>query len=70
VTKRPRSLYHKAIVAATSCSDDEVPYIEALMRDAHGGTLDHLTSVRFNVAARTAHKAYPAMKAADPDWVP
>lgn len=58
--------YKKLILAATGCSDADVPYIFELMCDANGGTLDHLPRAAFLREARAALKGVPALREISP----
>lgn len=62
--------YRKLIIEVTGCPTTEARFVEDLMRDANGGTLDHLTRAKFAREARSALKHVGEVKIAVPSWDP
>ncbi len=62
--------YRKLIIELIQCKPEDARFVEDLMRDNNGGTLDHLTRARFKSEARNALKSVAAVKASCPYWDP
>lgn len=63
MAKRILSAYEKRIIADTGCSEEEVVFVEEVMRrDVLRSTLDWLTAEEFCAAAREAFAAYSYLK--------
>jgi hypothetical protein len=62
--------YRQVIQAATKCSDDDAFEVEEMLRNQHGGTLDHLTRGVLTLDAKSAYKDLLRYRAQDPNWSP
>ena len=62
--------YRDIIQAETACSDEDTFEVEEMLRQIHGGTLDHLSLTALTSDARVCYGDLLLIRKTDPDWSP